>query len=169
MLNRKITRLKDYDYANPNWYYVTICTMERKYLFSKVKSNNVELNELGNIVESCWCEIPKHFVFVKLDYYIIMPNHIHGILIIEGRDMACHVPTIRSFGKPIPASLSTIIGSFKASVTRKFNLNKEEKIKIWQSRFYEHIIRNEIDLFNIRKYIQNNPKKWEMDEYYNSV
>jgi REP element-mobilizing transposase RayT len=100
-----------------------------------------------------------------------MPNHFHGIIIIESRDKARLVPTdeYRKFGKPIAGSLSTIIGSFKSGVTKRINELKGNSGSIWQSNYYEHIIRNEKDLFFTRSYIELNPLKWELDEYYNQA
>lgn len=103
-----------------------------------------------------------------MDYYVIMPNHFHGILIINSRDKARLVRTDeRKFGKPVANSLSSIIGSFKSAASKKINeIRKSPGAKVWQSRFYDHIIRNDNDLHRIRVYIQNNPLKWKMDEYY---
>jgi REP element-mobilizing transposase RayT len=127
----------------------------------------MKLNELGNIVEEEWLKTEKLRKDVELDYYVIMPNHFHGIIINNSRGTMHRAPTNPKFGNPISGSLSTIIGAFKAAVTRKINrLIKQPVSKIWQRNFYEHIIRNENDLNNIRKYIEFNPLKWELDEYY---
>ena len=129
------------------------------------------LNEFGKIVEEEWLKTKELRKNIDLDYYIVMPNHFHGIIIIESRDKARLVPTdeYRKFGKPIPNSLSTIIGSFKSAVTKRINELKGGLGSIWQSNYYEHIIRNGKDLFFTRRYIELNPLKWELDEYYNQV
>ena len=113
------------------------------------------------------CSKPQN---IEIDEFVIMPNHIHGIIVIyECRDMACHVSTDKKaeFGNPIKGSLGTIVGAFKSAVTKRVNeLHKEKMPSIWQQNYYEHIIRNERDLYRIRKYIRQNPKKWELDEYF---
>ena len=125
------------------------------------------LSELGIIVEEEWLNTEKLRSNVELDYYIIMPNHLHGIIINNSRGTMHRAPTNPKFGNPISGSLSTIIGAFKTAVTRKINqLIKQPVLKIWQRNFYEHIIRNENDLNNIRKCIELNPLKWELDEYF---
>jgi REP element-mobilizing transposase RayT len=167
--HRKSIRLKEYDYTNPNWYYITICTNNKKHLFGEIINNKVILSEFGEIVNECWSDIPKHFEFAELDDFVIMPNHTHGIIIINSRDKACLVPTdeYRKFGKPPASSLSSIIGSFKSAATRKINIARSSPGKIvWQRNYFEHIIRNDDDLFRIRTYIQNNPLRWALDEYY---
>ena len=167
--HRKSIRLREYDYTNPNWYYITICSYKKKNLFGRVKKNRMILNKYGNIVEECWKAIPKHFKHTSLDYYVIMPNHFHGIIVIESRDTACCVPTVenRKFGEMLSGSLSVIVRSFKSAVTKRINeLRKDNSKLIWQRNFYEHILRNEKELFFIRTYIENNPLKWEPDEYY---
>ena len=128
---------------------------------------------MGEIADQYWHEIPKHFSSVKLDEYIVMPNHVHGIVIIRhrGRDKA--MPCLydnngknigsKRFQNQGKGSLSAIIGSFKSIVTRTINRNFQDANFSWQSRFYEHIIRNKKSLYRIRKYIQNNPLKWARD------
>jgi REP element-mobilizing transposase RayT len=148
---RKISRLKDYDYTAAAWYFVTVCAYHKKEIFGNVKENIMQLSNEGKIAEKYWAEIPKHFSFAETDYYMIMPNHMHGIIIInpndsvsQCRDMACHVPTNeRKFSTPIAGSLSTIIGSYKSAVTKMINEMNEKKNIIWQPRFYDRIIRNE--------------------------
>ena len=141
--HRKSIRLREYDYTNPNWYYITICSYKRENIFGKVEKNKMILNKEGEIVEQEWLKIKELRKNIDLDYYVVMPNHFHGIVIIESRDKASLVPTEeRRFGKPVAP--------------------------IWQKNYYEHIIRNEMDLFYIRRYIELNPLKWELDEYYSS-
>ena len=107
---RRSIRLKDYDYSQAGAYFVTICTHNRAMLFDN--------NSIRAIAEQCWQEIPDHFLTVRLDEWIVMPNHIHGILVItdKSRDTACRVPTFENFGKPTSASLPTIIRSYKSAV-----------------------------------------------------
>ena len=166
---RRSIRLKEFDYSNPWWYYVTICTNTRNNLFGKVINAQMRLNEFGNIVEEEWLKTTVIRKNVDLDYYVVMPNHFHGILIINSRDTARCVPTNenRKFGEMIPGSLPVIIRSFKSAVTNRINeLRKKTDSPVWQKNYYEHIIRNEKDLFFTRRYIELNPLKWELDEYY---
>lgn len=172
--HRKSIRLKEYDYSNPWWYHVTICTDKHINIFGQISNAKMLLNDFGSIAEQCWKTIPKHFPNTELDYYVIMPNHIHGIVIINyslnnGRSKAYPPPASNQskFGKPKPGSLPTIIGSFKSAVSKQINLLKGNSGKsFWQRNYYERIIRNDKELYNIRRYIELNPLKWELDEFY---
>ena len=126
----------------------------------QVKNGKMILNDLGKIVGQIWQEIPKHYVSTELDDYVIMPNHVHGIIIINDVETG-HAPSLQ-IKQP---TLGNIIGSFKSAVTKQARQNDHLYFK-WQPRFYDHIIRNENDLRRIRTYIQNNVLKWEVDEYY---
>ncbi len=128
------------------------------------------LNKFGTIVREEWLRTEIFRENIELDYYIIMPNHFHGILIINSRDTARCVPTNekRKFGELIPGSLPVIVRSFKSAVTKRVNeLRNSPGKPVWQKNYYEHIIRNQNDLNEIRRYIELNPLKWEIDEYYN--
>ena len=163
---RKSVRLPEYDYTTPGAYLVTICTQNHICLFGRIETDKVILSELGLIAEKYWKKIPEHFKNVKLDEYIVMPDHIHGILILseDRRDTACRVPTYERFSRPVPGSLSTIIRSFKSSFTGHVNkLHSTPGRKIWQGRYYEHVIRNPNDLKGIREYIINNPTRRSFD------
>ena len=166
-------RLKNWDYSTPWWYYVTICTKDMINWFGEIKNGKMVLNELGNVVDDEWnktIEIRKN---VELDYYVVMPNHFHGIIIIKDvetsrRDVSKE--KLETGHRPVsthlkPDSLGSVIGQFKSICTKRIRKLGIERFK-WQSRFYDHIIRNESDLRRIRTYIQNNPLKWELDEYY---
>lgn len=166
--NREKNRLQNYDYSQNGIYFITICTKEKEELFGKVENGEINLNELGEIVEKCYLEIPKHFDSVYLDQYVIMPNHIHGIIEINqvGNAYMRSVNIDRT-----KMLLSKIIQGFKAAVTRIENGFGNKKMKervyafptIWQKSFYDNIIRNEISLNKIREYIINNPKVWDRD------
>lgn len=159
-------RLKDWDYSKAGWYYVTMCTKDRKCSFGNVVNGEMELSELGKIAEKFLSNIPKHFPNINLDEFVVMPNHIHAIIVIENkrRDVACNVSTNpMSIISPKIGSLSTTIRSYKSAVT-KFVRNNINKQFVWQPRFYEHIIRNEKSLFEIRKYMELNSMKWEIDK-----
>lgn len=174
---RKSIRLKDYDYSNSGWYYVTICSYERQNIFGIDKEGKVILGEMGKIVEEEWLKKIELRNNVDLDSYVIMPNHLHGIIIIERRGelnspqegnerRMQYAPTDNKFKSP-SQTLGAIIRGFKSSVTKRINENIQGlKENIWQRNYYDHIIRNENDLHRIRTYIHNNPLKWELDEYY---
>ena len=137
------------------------------------------LNNYGKIVEEEWLKTKEIRKNIDLDYYVVMPNHFHGIIIIETagatRGVAQNVKTQNNQGairRIAPTtlqsnSLGSIIGQFKSVVTKRINkLSDEAKVKVWQRNYYEHILRNELDLYFTRRYIQNNPVKWELDENY---
>ena len=181
-LQRKSIRLSEYDYSFPNWYYITICTHKRRNLLGEIKNGETILNKIGQVVEEEWLRKKKIRKNVDLDYYVIMPNHLHGIIVIEHsieygrgelnsptRDNTGRIqyaPTKNKFKSP-SHSLGAIVRGFKSSVTKKIKeLPGHSELKIWQRNYYEHIIRNELDLQNIRQYINLNPLKWEIDEYF---
>ncbi|MEA2063891.1 MAG: transposase [Gemmatimonadota bacterium] len=159
-------RLQDYDYTTPGVYFITVCTYKHQCVFGKVLDGQVRLNKIGNVVMEHWREIPEHFQNVELDEFIIMPNHLHGLLLFieNSKDTACRVPTPEQFGRPAPGSLSTVIRSFKSAATKNVNqLRSTPKVRLWQPRFYEHVIRDNDNINRIREYIVNNPLRWEFD------
>ncbi len=166
--HRRSVRLKCFDYSNSGWYYITICVRRYECLFGKIVNGKVRLNEMGSISYECWESIPSHFPFVELDEFIVMPNHVHGIIIIDRSVRAQHVEPLqdeRKFQNIVAGSLSSIIRSYKAAVTKKCRERGNDFE--WHRNFYEHIIRNEQELYNIRKYIRYNTLKWrDDDEYY---
>ena len=182
--SRRSIRLREYDYAIAGCYFVTICARGRLPLFGDWINGSVNLNALGRVVDVCWNEIAAHFPRVTLDLYVIMPNHVHGIVVIrddaEGprgtpgddpRD--CGVPfapvihegnTREAFRRPVTGSLPTIIRSFKSAVTkrrREAQLGGEDSV--WQRGYYEHVIRSPRSLEEIRRYIVENPARWPED------
>ncbi len=171
--HRKSTRLKEYDYSNAGYYFVTICSAQMKHQFGEIRYNKMIFNNTGNIINNFWPKIPEHFNNVELDYYQLMPNHLHGIIIIDSIDIVgdgSPVPKSKSGeGEPFPYekknSLCDIIGYFKYQTTKAINnLYNTPRNKIWQRSFYDRIIRNEKELYSIRKYIQQNPLKWEIEK-----
>jgi len=155
------TRLKDWDYSSPGYYFVTICTRKFDPIFGDVTQGRVELSEVGKIAKKFWIEIPSHFPNVGLDEFVIMPNHVHGIVLIKSQ----HVETqhAASLQKPKPGSLSTIIRSYKSALTRWSRRNGHPTF-VWQPRFYDHIIRTDKSLHEIREYMRDNPIKWNLDQ-----
>ncbi len=179
--HRESVRIKDYDYAQDGHYFVTICVKNKIEYFGKIINSKMVLSEIGKIANQCWQEIPKHFPNAKLDEHIIMPNHSHGILIIE-TPMAVGVQNFEplqqwtqnigtqnfvslrenKFQHIIPRSLGSIIRGFKIGVTKWCRNNNHNEFQ-WQKNYYDHIIRDEKSLDKIRKYIVENPSKWELD------
>lgn len=163
---RRSIRLKDYDYTQNGAYFVTICTIQRYEWFGEIRDDSMNLNPVGRIVQDCWLQISDHFPHVELDEFVVMPNHLHGILVITHDSGARHVVPLQSaaFAQPIAGSLPTIIRSFKAAVTKQINRSHLPSERIWQRNYYEHIIRSEMSLNAIRQYIRANPTEWERDE-----
>jgi len=159
MRERKSNRLSNYDYSQDGYYFVTICTKDRKEFFGKVKEGMMNLSQYGEIVDQCWYDLPKHYLNCSSDLFITMPNHVHGIIVIDNKNI------VGNGFKPFPThGLSEIIRGFKTFSSRPINEMIKEGIKFqWQKSFYDHVIRNEKELSRIREYIQNNPLKWDLD------
>ncbi len=155
------TRLKDWDYSKPWWYFVTICCHENKTYFGKVVKEKMKLNKFGTIANNCWQDIPKHYSNTKLDEYTIMPNHIHGIIILNNPNSV--ETTYMASLQAKSHTLGDIVGKYKAAVTRIIRKSGFKEFK-WQSRFYDRIIRNERELLNIRNYIKQNPIRWDIEK-----
>jgi putative transposase len=167
--HRRSILLRDYDYSRAGAYFVTICAFERKCIFGEINNGEMRLNDLGTLAEDCWLAIPEHFPMTQMDAYVIMPNHMHGIVVIDDdadhcKGTACRAPTMEQFGQPTPGSLPTIVRSFKSAVTRLFNEKDTlASQRLWQRNYYEHIIRDDESLNRIREYIATNPLHWEFD------
>ncbi len=161
---RKSIRLRGYDYTQAGAYFVTICTYQRECLFGEIMNEEMVLNELGVIANECWRALPEHFPRVELGAFVVMPNHVHGIVIItESKVGAQHAAPLRQQSINVkPGSLGAIVRSFKAAATRR--IGREQGISgIWQRNYYEHIIRNEVGLHRITAYIEANHANWETD------
>ena len=171
--HRKSIRLKGYDYTHPGGYFVTIVTLWRECMFGKIVDGVMQLNELGQIIWECWEEIPAHFPNTDVNEFVVMPNHVHGILFIhEGNGTpicpACvgaqHAAPLRGMKINVKSgSLGAIIRSFKSAVTRRAG-RELNSANIWQRNYYEHIIRNNADWERICNYIAANPLNWVEDE-----
>ena len=167
---RKPTRYKNYDYNQPGYYFITTCVKDRIELFGAIKDGEMSLTDYGNIVNECWQNIPKYYSNCELDCYVIMPDHLHGIIIVhtnigDGSPVPSNIQgetKINEENKIFPTakigSIINMIAYFKYQSTREINrLLKSPGMKIWQRSFYDRIIRNEKELYNIRKYIEQNP------------
>ncbi len=156
--NRRSIRLKEYDYSQPGGYFITICTHNGELYFEQYP-------KLKQIVNQHWQRMPERYTNMELDEFIIMPNHIHGIIIV-GATLAVAQKN-RAGARPAP-TIGEIIGTFKSLCVRDWLRHiKENRMdtigRFWQRNYYEHIIRNEDDLNKIREYIRNNPLRWDFD------
>jgi REP element-mobilizing transposase RayT len=187
--HRRSIRLKNYDYASPGAYFVTIVTHGRQCLFGQIVDGKMQLNECGEIVRDEWLKTEIIRPRVQLDLFVIMPNHIHGIIILNddgycmGTLQRAHTitqtqraptitqtqraPTFEQFGKPTSDSIPTMIRLFKSATTKRINeYRNTPAVPVWQRNYYEHIIRNETEWKRIRQYIINNPIHWKNDKNY---
>ena len=163
---RRSIRLAGHDYRDPGAYFITICTYRRALLFGTVTNDRAVLTPAGNIIEICWRAISDHFGWIVVDAFVVMPNHIHGILRQSGirRGTACRAPT-GGFGRPVPGSIPTVVRSFKSAATRAVNLSRGTPgFTFWQRGFYDHVIRDDEELNRLRRYIEENPLRWALDE-----
>ncbi|MBI2485726.1 MAG: hypothetical protein HYW01_01960 [Deltaproteobacteria bacterium] len=167
---RRSIRLKGYDYSLGGAYFVTICVKERKFVLEEINNSDVTLSPIGEIVYRCWSQIPSHFNFTRLDVFVIMPNHLHGVIVIadDCRGVQLNAPTTRNpsdfykFISPKRKTLPIVIRTFKAAVTTQYRKNNYHSFE-WQRNYYEYIIRNEDELNRIREYIIDNPLQWQFD------
>jgi len=158
---RKNIRLAHYDYSSAGYYDVTICTEGMRKLFGKVVDGKMQPNEFGIIAETELLNIPSHYANVKVDKYVIMPNHVHAIVVIVGALLAAPEISKENVGRASASpTLGNIMRGYKAGVSRKL------RFYCWQRGYYEHIIRDEKDYLRRWQYIDNNPAKWAEDEYY---
>src|SRR3990172_7412840 len=170
-------RLRGYPYSSPGAYFVTICICEKNCLLGNIQNHEMHLNPYGQIVKEEWLRSASIRKEIQLDSYTIMPNHLHGIVIIAEVNLP-HLPmAIGQSGSqadspvqrgPAKHSLGGLVAGFKSSATKRINeLRGTPGIPVWQRNYYEHIIRNTRSLEKIRKYIDENPLRWEADFYYN--
>ncbi len=181
--NRRSIRLKDYDYSQAGLYFVTICVHNRECLFGEIADGHISLSNIGTIADLLWFEIKNHAPNVELCEFVVMPNHIHGI--IEIKDLpsvgALHATPLHATHpqpdepckqkneymaaiSPKAGTLSTIIRSYKSAVSR--HAHRLGYIFAWQRSFHEHIIRDNNDHARIAEYIKNNPDMWTDDCFY---
>lgn len=166
--HRRSIRIQGFDYGYPGAYFITIVTYQRDRIFGNIVDGKMQLNALGAITDECWRAIPEHFPNVDLGTYVIMPNHVHGIIVINenwmatdsspsvGAQHAAPLPNVK------PGSLGAIVRSFKSAVTRRVG-RELNTTGIWQRNYYEHIIRNHEDWDRIDRYIETNPFRWTED------
>ncbi len=175
-------RLQNWDYGSDAAYFITICTKDREHYFGEIQKGKMQVSPAGAIAHALWFEIKNHAKNIELGEFVVMPNHVHGILILDGnndianigRDVACNVPTETETPNqkneqmtaisPKSNTISSIIRSYKSAVTKY--CNRLELTFAWQPRFHDHIIRNDESFHRISEYIKNNPANWHEDKFY---
>ena len=195
--NRQSIRLRKYDYSKAGAYFVTICTQNKKCFFGNMVNDEMVLNDAGRMVNIIWNELPINYPGVNIDEFQIMPNHVHGIIVLDNgqargpaptngqpRDSTNGQPRDSTNGQPRDStngqprgvaptaaelSLPDVVHRFKSLTTARYIRGVKQKQwppfpgKLWQRNYYEHIVRDENELNDIRKYIMDNPKKWDLD------
>ncbi len=164
---RKRLRVREYDYSQVGAYFVTICTKNREHLFGEIIEGAMYSSPLGNLVQQCWNDLTKHYPNIDLDTFVIMPNHVHGIIFILNSTVgAIHE-------SPLPTNilerrrmlLPRIIGRFKMHSAKRINqLRQTPGDAVWQRNYFEHIIRDERSRNKIREYVMTNPERWQYDK-----
>jgi REP element-mobilizing transposase RayT len=181
MRTRKNRCLQEYDYAQAGAYFVTLRVQGRMCLFGEVVDGEMRLNDAVRMVLGVWNALPRHYAGVEVDSFVVMPNHMHGIIILTNElevpvgagPRAC--PSSGHSGRPRGAApttmtLGNVVHRFKSLTTAKYRRGVNEQDwspfpgRLWQRNYYEHVIRNASDLFNARRYICNNPMRWDLDE-----
>jgi REP element-mobilizing transposase RayT len=197
---RRSIRFTGYNYSLPGVYFVTICVKDRECFFGEIGEAAIKLNDAGIMIQESWEELPKRFESIDLDEFVVMPNHLHGIVVLKDSvgaslvdaqydandlgpargtlkkvpdesDNNVHTDIYRAGTRPAPtnAKFPDIIGSFKSLTTNQYIKGVRDSNwlpfnkKLWQRNYYEHIVRNEKELDLVRKYIIENPLKWDMD------
>lgn len=179
-------RLQSWDYGSTGAYFITICTDDREYFFGEIMNDEMQLNAAGKLAEKYWLEIPDHFRFIQLANFVVMPNHVHGILIIDKTNNNDGDPVETRLIASLPTDNPTpteINGGFAGTKNPMFHHNISRIIRWykgrcsfemrkihadfgWQTRFHDHIIRDAQSFENIQTYIENNPLKWVKDKFH---
>jgi len=177
------TRLRGWDYGSNGMYFITICTYNREHYFGEIITPTMQLSDIGKIAQNYWNQIPKHFPFVQLNEFVVMPNHVHGIIIINKNDdernndkrnnsaLITTIPndsinlhrTMNASQQWYPKTVGVIVNQYKRMVT--ITARQIHAEFAWQARFYDHIIRDAPSYHRIKHYIVNNPKNWTNDGF----
>ena len=182
--HRTRMRLQSYDYSTPGTYFVTIVTQNRRCLFGEIESDEMHPNDAGEMVGATLEQLPKRFQSMGLDRFVVMPNHIHGLVVIDSSVGAPLVGAHTDEEEQVSESgtsmlnraatraaptLSNIVGAFKSITTGEYIRGVKTsgwpafQGRLWQRNFYDHVVRNEEDLHRVRQYILENPLKWALD------
>jgi putative transposase len=161
-LQRRSTRLHAYDYGRAGAYFVTICSWGRAQIFGQVIDEKVHLSVAGKLVEEEWLRTGHLRAGVTIDSFVVMPNHLHGIVLFHGPGNAGQDSIQRgSRVSRSRGSLGSLVASFKQAVTLRLRrVEGENRHRVWQRNYYEHIIRNQAELDKVRRYIDENPLRW---------
>ncbi len=178
MLQRKRNRLKEFDYSQTGYYFITICTDGMIEYFGNIQNSEMQLNTYGNIVLNKLKELSNRYSYTELDEFVIMPNHVHVIMIIDNFSVGVGTAlepsdnklNVNGTGRDLSLqkqiktkSLSELIGVFKTTSSKEIHQMGLINFK-WQRSFYDRVVRNEKELYQIRKYIRQNPLKWEIEK-----
>ena len=175
---RRSIRLKGHDYSSSGFYFITICTWKHLHLFGEIQNGRMMIDRYGKNAEKEWFRTVEIRKNIKLHEFVVMPNHLHGIIeIVSHRNVDCRgtahcaqikrTPQKEQFGKPSSNTIPSIIRSYKGAVTRQIReLENNTGLNVWQRNYYEHIIRNEESYLKISEYILANPLKWRLDKYF---
>ena len=167
--NRRSIRLKGYDYSQAGLYFLTICTQNKECLFGDINHGEMLLNDAGIMIENEWLELQNRYQNIDLHEYIVMPNHVHGIIQIVGANRG---QPQRGQPQGIAPTIGDMIGAFKSVVTNEYIRNVKQNNwqrfndKLWQRNYYEHVICDEKSYLQIAEYVQTNPLKWQDDKYH---
>ncbi len=182
--HRRSIRLRGYDYSAAAAYFVTVCTEGRECLFGAVVDGAMVANEIGRMIETFWHGLPKRYPGAELDEFVLMPNHVHGVIVLSDgtpgfvgqvsppqADAAiASIGGVSSSHSSEPATrrgmlLPKIIGYFKMNTAKRANVMRgRSSVSLWQRNYYEHVIRDDVDLQRIRTYVAGNPAHWETDQ-----
>jgi len=166
--HRRSIRLKDYDYSQSGAYFITCCVNSQICLFGKIKHDKIHLNDAGIMIKKVWMELSENYPGIETDAFVVMPNHFHGIVILNN---------VGAGPRACPKSKMTlpdVVHRFKSFTTAQYRKGVKTQYwepfigKLWQRNYYEHIVRNDEDLNRIREYIENNPRNWVNDENYSN-
>ena len=172
--HRRSIRLKEFDYTQAGYYFVTIVVKERQCLLGEIIGEEMHLNDVGKMVAASWEWLGDHYHYVELDEYVVMPNHLHGIIVFRDSANGAIVSHRRGDSRIAPTvpqsqgtkrkPLGRLVGAFKTVSTRRLNLDRGTPgSPLWQRNYFEHVIRSEESLSQIRQYIRSNPSLWALD------
>ena len=173
--HRRSIRLKGYDYTQSGAYFLTVVVQGRLCLFGSVADQEMRKNKAGEMVRRVWERLPDRFPCIQLDAFVVMPNHIHGILVIDSPVGAPLASTHRGAPNPTRATtrvaptLGAVVGAYKSLTTRAYiegviaGVWAPFQKRLWQRNYYEHVVRNDASLAELRQYILDNPTRWAFD------
>ena len=162
--HRRSVCLKEYNYSEPGTYFITICSWLRGFIFGEIINGKMELNEYGMIAEQEWLNNVHVSPHIDSDKFIVMPNHIHGIMIINRRGVLQYAPANDALQSPTQ-TIGSIVRGYISTTTRQVNIIRNTPgMPVWQRNYFEHLIRNEFELNNIREYMRNNTLRWAFDK-----